>query len=156
MLGANLSITDTTLDAASAAAGSGSFIQFHLNGSITATATINCNSTTYMNPGVPYNVTLDRDAFPATHYRLVIRGRSSEAGQTVKMQLAAAVTPTTPSHTGGDDLTFTNTLATLDTGWLSLDDGASGLWQFTLALKGSNGTVDFLQVGTCEVMFKIS
>lgn len=114
--------------------------------------TIAVNSTSYA-AFSSFNFFLDRDTFPATHFRIVIRGSANEAAQTVKAQLAAATAPGTPLHTGGDDVTVTNTNGTFDSGWRTFDDGGSGLLFGNVALKGSNGTVDLVS-SVATVMFK--
>lgn len=118
-----------------------------------STATIAVNSTTYL-ALQPLNFYLDRDTFPATHFRIVMRASASEASQTITGQMAAATAATTPLHTGGNDVAINTTSpGTFDSGWRTFDDGGSGLLFGTVALKGSNGTVDIL-INNAMIMFK--
>lgn len=105
--------------------------------------TINVNSTAYISI-VPTEHGVDLAVIPWTHYRIRVSGNSNAVGQTVTAQLATSfATPTTAVHTGGNDLVMTNTPSLWDSGWLTRDDGASGVQNYILAFKGSNGTVDF-------------
>lgn len=117
-------------------------------------ATIAVNSTTYI---AQTDLTFYHDfaAFAFTHYRIVANGQANEVGETVKLQLATAAAPTVPLHTGGDDVTATNTTGDFDSGWLTLDVAQSGFKALNLATKGSTATVDFL-TSWVEIHFKIA
>lgn len=107
-----------------------------------AADTVNVNSVTYVDFGAASFV-LDLDSFLFTDYRLFVVGGSSQAGQTITVQLTYMFTPGTPIHTGGNDVVVSNGFTTYDTGWKSKDDVVtSGVVGYGLALKGSNATVD--------------
>jgi hypothetical protein len=119
--------------------------------------TIDVNSTAYVTAGVRLSFSIDLDLFPFTHYMLVFQGGSNAAGQTISMQLARASTPTTPVHTGGNDITGITGLAfgNYNSGWLSRDDGlTTGVQTYVMAAKGSNATVDLVG-GFLDVHLKI-
>lgn len=101
----------------------------------------NVNSTTYI-PFASYTFRIVFDSIPFTEYRLLVNGSANAAGQTIKLQLATFAAPTTPIHTGGDDVTVTDSSGTYDSGWLSRDDGATGSKNYAVVMKGSNATVD--------------
>jgi hypothetical protein len=117
--------------------------------------TFNVNSTTYINALIPFEHYLDRDVFPATHFRILISGQSNAVGATVTVQLADWGAPTTGLHTGGNDLVITNTLSAFDSGWLAYNDASVGFRHNTLACKGSNATVD-LSIFFAEIHYKIA
>lgn len=110
--------------------------------SVFTAVTLNVNSTTYVYLGNAITSHIDLDEFPATHYRIIMRGLSNAAAQTVTVQLCAGITATTPIHTGGNDLVISNTETVYDSGWLSRDDGATGTPRYGMGIKGSNATVD--------------
>lgn len=113
------------------------------------------NSTSYINAGNLF-LGIDLDAFLPTHFRiLVINAQSSEAAQTVTLQLATAASATAVLHTGGNDLVCDNTQSNDDSGWRTFDNPSSltGFQILALALKGSNGTVDFI-FRKIEIHFK--
>lgn len=75
-------------------------------------------------------------------FRILSNAASTQANQTINMQLAAAATPGTPLSAAGADQTFTSTLTPRDTGWITVPTPLSALTKLTLALQGSNATVD--------------
>lgn len=122
------------------------------SGSPTST-TINVNSTSYTNASGLF-FTIDLSTFPFAQYRVIIVGQSNAAGATVTGQLATFASPTTAIHTGGDDITLPNTFTTYDSGWLTRNDGATGLKEYGFVLKGSNSTVD-LSANYIEILLKL-
>lgn len=123
--------------------GVANFLDIRIFGAGDVAQTLNVNSATYISK-LPLSFTIDLDAFLSQEYRVIIRGVASVAGQTVTVQLATNADPTTPIHTGGDDVIITDVEGIFDSGWISRDDAATGFQEYTLALKGSNGTVDLL------------
>lgn len=99
---------------------------------------------------------IDLSVFPATHFRILIRAGSTEAGQTIAVRLSQSQNGT-PAHTGstGDIAAVTNTQGLWDSGWITRDDGATGLQSYFVEFKGTNGTVD-ISVGRIEVHWKIT
>lgn len=136
-------------------AGSYHFMHIQItNGAAAGSAlTINVNSTGYIVlPNWAFNI--DLDVFPFTHFRIIISGNSNAVGQTITAQLATVGAPTTPIHSGGDDVVVTNTPGVFDSGWRTRDDGATGLKEYLVAVKGSNTTVDITQ-NYVEVLLKL-
>jgi len=122
-----------------------------LRGGIAAT-TFNVNSTTYVE--TPYRrFTLDLDVFTPAFFQIIIIGNSNAAAQTVTAQLARPATPATPISPNGNDLVVTNTNGYFASGWLAWSHTGTGLQDFTLALKGSNATVD-LSAQEIEILLK--
>lgn len=105
------------------------------------TLTFNVNSTNYI-AVVQFEFPIDLDVYPFTDYRILISGQSNQAGVTVTAQLATQSAPNTPIHTGGNDVAVGSANALYDSGWLSRDDGATGLKLYEICLKGGNTTVD--------------
>jgi hypothetical protein len=121
---------------------------------LSASVTMNVNSTSYINIG-PFLFPHDFDEFPATAFRIYCPGNSTEASQSVTCQLALASAPATPLHTGGNDLQInTSGAAPYDSGWRSIDVPQTGLQRLSVAMKGSSGTVD-LNAGSLEIMLRI-
>lgn len=83
----------------------------------------------------------DFDLFPATHYRLVVRGQANEAAQTIKCRMHVN-NDTTALHAGTEDVTVTNTLGDFDSGWLPITALPTGFVALHMGMKGSNATVD--------------
>lgn len=105
-------------------------------------ATLNVNSATYIRL-VPFDLGIDFTNIPWTHFRLRSSLVSNAAGQTVTLQLATSLaTPGTPVHSGGNDLVITTAAILGDSGWRTVDAALSGANQLTIAVKGSNATVD--------------
>lgn len=118
-----------------------------------AAVTITDPNTTYL----AYFMTAfyhDWDQFPATHFMITAGGQSSQAGQTISMQLAPFASPTNPVSAGGDDLVVTNTVGLFTSGWIAVSDAMAGIDELNVALKGSNSTVDFL-LRFIDIAFKI-
>lgn len=121
----------------------------------------NANVTWNVNNGtgahVAFGVTQfyhDWDIFPATHFLITSFGQSSEAAQTITMQLTPAASPTNPVSASGDDHVIANSTAARSSGWIAVSDAMSGLTLMTLAAKGSNSSVDF-QGRWIDIAFKI-
>lgn len=108
-------------------------------------STINVNSTSYVKPVVQLETTIDWAKFAPTHFRIYVAGLSSEAGQTITVQLALASSLSTPLSAAGNDLVIPNTPALNDSGWIAFAAAQSGAPIMALALKGSNTTVDLHQ-----------
>jgi hypothetical protein len=86
--------------------------------------------------------TIDLTAFPATHYRITINGQANAAAQTITAQLATTFgSPTSPVHSGGNDVVVNNAFGSYNSGWLTRDN-APGAEGYIVVLKGSNSTVD--------------
>lgn len=84
----------------------------------------------------------DFDILPKpTSFRIFTFAQSTEGGQTVTMEMRNAAG--TAYHTGGNDLVITNSLTTHDSGWKTIDIVQAGVGVFTIAIKGSNATVDY-------------
>lgn len=122
-----------------------------------ADTSINVNSTTYV--GSSATIFLhDWDAFPATHFFISVYGFANEASQTVSLQLASAVAPTTPYSAGGNDLVMTNNGGAsqhLNSGWVAVSGTPTGLTSMCISLKGSTATVD-LTGRWMDVGFKVA
>lgn len=118
-----------------------------------AATTFNVNNTGYV-VQIPFEFSVDLDYFPFTDFRLLISGNSNAAAQSVTLQLATFGAPSTPIHTGGDDLVVNNAGALYDSGWRSRDDGATGLKTYMFCTKGSNSTVD-LSATYVEVLLRL-
>lgn len=112
------------------------------------------NNTGYVNFG---NFFFGLDlAFTPTHFRiLAFNAQSSEAAQTITVQLATVASATSPLHTGGNDLVINNTAGNKDSGWITFDNpsGLTGFQLLSIACKGSNGSVD-LSLRALEIHFK--
>lgn len=121
--------------------------------STNANVTDNVNTSTYLAIGA-YQFYFDFDLFPATHFHISAFGQSSEAAQTITLQLTQAASPTDPVSASGDDLSITNTNGGHTSGWIAISDTLSGILLMGLARKGSNGTVD-LNGRWIDVAFKI-
>jgi hypothetical protein len=109
-----------------------------------ANATFNLNSTSYVAVG-SLGFYHDWDAFPATHFLITAYGFASEVA-TINGQLTPNASPTNPVSAAGDDIAITNNggaITQWSSGWVAVSDAMSGLVVMTVALKGSNGTVDF-------------
>lgn len=120
-------------------------------------ATLNINSTTYLEAFV-FDFYHDWDQFPATHFSISVCAASNASSQSVLMQLALAASPTNPISAGGDDLSIPNNAGTvqmLNSGWIAVSDVMSGVSLMTVAIKGSNSTVDLLY-RFVDVAFKIA
>lgn len=122
-----------------------------LSGGAAAT-TYNVNSTSYITV-VRLGFNWDYAQHPFTHFRIVASANATEATRTVTMQLIQALNTAAPVHTGGNDLVVSNTPSQYDSGWRTADAPGSGLMEYTIALKGSNGTVD-LSAGRIAVLLK--
>lgn len=116
--------------------------------------TFNVNSTSYVVPYNSFRTSFDYDAFPFTHFRLVLIGNSNAVAQTITCQIVEANSPTDPISAAGDDLVVTNTPGTFDSGWIALSDPLSGLQDLGFAMKGSNTTVDLVAY-MADLHFKI-
>lgn len=103
--------------------------------------TTNVNSVTYIAPLV-FAFHFDCDQIPFNQFRLVGHGNSTQAAQTVDMQLAQFATPATPLSAAGNDFQFALATTTFDTDWIDVPTPLSGFQQLVLAVKGSNATVD--------------
>lgn len=115
--------------------------------------TVNVNSTTYVDWGAAAFF-VDLNEFLFTEYRIVFSAGSNQAGQTITAQLTYQFAPGSPIHTGGNDVVISNTFGTKDSGWRSKDDAlTSGVVGYTVALKGSNATVD-LAINSLVVMLR--
>jgi hypothetical protein len=97
---------------------------------------------------------IDLDRFPATHYRIVLRGSSSESGETVTLQMDSGSDGMAPAHTGGDDITISHTAGIFDSGWLSRNDGATGFKRYNILCKSSSTTSN-LELRFLEVHWKV-
>lgn len=133
--------TETDLTAAGSA-GAQYFSRRLLAQVVNTQQTLDINLSTYLATAalIFYH---DWGAFAATHFLITCHGASSEAGQTVSMQLATAAAPTNPVSALGDDLVVTNTQGRFSSGWIAVSDAMSGLTEMVVAVKGSNTTVDF-------------
>lgn len=118
-----------------------------------AADTVNVNSAAYVDWGSAAFF-VDLDQFLFTEFRIVFSAGSNQAGQTITGQLTYQFTPGTPIHTGGNDVVVTNAFGTFSSAWRSKDDAInSGIVGYTVALKGSNATVD-LAVNSLVVMLR--
>lgn len=96
----------------------------------------------------------DFDAFAATHFWLTCYGQSSEAAQTVSLQLTKSADPTNPVSASGDDLVITNSLGLFSSGWVAVSDALTGIQAMQVSNKGSNATVD-LSLFWLDIAFKV-
>lgn len=119
-----------------------------------APGTIDVNSTTYLGIG-PMNFNIDLGTFPFTDFRVLISGNANQAGQTVTALLATFANPSTAISTGDTGLVCTSTPQVFDSGWKTRNDGATGLKEYQLSMKGSNSTVD-LAYSYVQLMFRAS
>ncbi len=110
-----------------------------------AVVVYNVNSTTYI-ANSSHTFRSDMADAPWTEYRIIINGSSNAVGATITAQLATFTAPTTPIHTGGDDVVITNTSGTFDSGWKSRDVADSGTKNYCIVFKGSTATVDLNQI----------
>lgn len=120
-------------------------------------ATFNVNSTTYLEAFF-LDFYHDWDQFPATHFAISACAASNAGSQSILLQLALAASPTNPVSAGGDDLTIPNNgsvVQLLTSSWIAVSDAMSGFSLMTLAIKGSNSTVDLLY-RSIDVHFKIA
>lgn len=113
----------------------------NLMGGGTAATTYNVNSTSYVDFTL-LGFMWDRDEFPFTEYRISVSGNSNAASQTITLQLVRGNTAGNNVHSGGNDLVVSNTPSLYNSGWLTADSPGSGYQEYTLAMKGSNSTVD--------------
>ena len=104
-------------------------------------ATFNVNSTSYITV-LAFCFNVDLDVFPFTHYNLCVAGQANAAATTITAQLTAGSVPATPIHIGGNDLAISNAVSVYRSGYLTRDDGSTGIKEYMVALKGSNATVD--------------
>lgn len=101
---------------------------------------------------------LDFDLFPATHFRLIVRGNSSEDGETVTFQVDQDETGTgNPISATGDDLVLPyngGSAAFVDSGWIEIADALTGLQNFFIRAKRSNATAG-AQMFDMQIEWKI-
>jgi hypothetical protein len=116
--------------------------------------TFTINNASYTSHFESLSTAMELTAFPATHFRVVAFGQSSEAAQTVTFQLDTTDGGGTPASAGGNDLVITNTQGLFDSGWIARADGLTGFQRYFGLLKGSNATVD-LNLRHLTVMWKI-
>lgn len=137
-----------------AAAGGGYFSRGVIRVDDNTSKTFGVNSTSYVVAAYAefYH---DWDQFPATHFHIYGFGQSSEAAQTVKVQLAAISAPATAYSAAGDDVTVTNTNGNFSSGWVAVSGTPTGNTLMCLAFKGSNTTVDF-SIRFLDIAFKIA
>jgi len=109
----------------------------------TGATTYNVNSTSYGNRK-ELQLQQDLAEWTPTHFRLVLWANSSEAAQTITAQLIRGAVNTDTVHTGGNDVTISNTNQRYDSGWRTADTPGANLQEWRIALKGSNGTVDLV------------
>jgi len=114
---------------------------------------IGINNTGYVaRQQLAFSVAADVLAF--THFRIFHRGISSQASQTVTLQLTLEASPTSALSAAGNDLVVPNTSNSQDSGWIAMVTPASAFAEYCLAAKGSNATVD-LSTWHLEVHFKV-
>lgn len=106
-----------------------------------AAGTIVVANTNFVGIG-PMNFTVPLDDCPFTDFRVIVSGNSNTGGQTITALLATFGAPGTAIHTGDTGLVISSTPQVWDSGWLSRNDGATGLKEYQLSLKGSNGSVN--------------
>lgn len=116
--------------------------------------TLDVNSTSYAE-GAVLDFYLDADIFPFSHFAITGYMASSTAGQTITLQLTTQAALTNPISAGGDDLVINSTLELKTSGWIAVSDAISGFTAYTLAIKGSNSTVDLL-IRHLDVHFKVA
>lgn len=115
----------------------------------------NINSTSYFRFGTAFSFTLDFDYFPFTQYRISVAGGSTEAAQTVKMQLHDMGIGAVIS--AGDDLTINNAGALYNSAWITRTATLTGggIRELSLYAKGSNSTVDLSGFQFCDVELRL-
>lgn len=106
-----------------------------------ATIVENINTTNYRSYysttfWVPFSVV------PYTHYRILIAGNSTQAGQNAIFDCGIDGGAPVPFHSPGPALTVPNSYDRRDSGWLSIDNIPATDQICALIMKGSNGTVD--------------
>lgn len=101
----------------------------------------NINSTSYVRI-TALSFVWDFDYFPITHFRVNPSGNSNQAGVNITLEMRQANTANT-LHTGGNDVTLTNSAALYDSGWLTYDLQLTGYQEISVYAKGVNNTVDY-------------
>lgn len=91
--------------------------------------------------------TADFSVTSYTHFRIVIRGRSSTNAQAITAQLSKQAAPLAPLSAAGNDLVVNRPAAVYDSGWKAFSPVILVDTPLQLSLKGSNGTVNLLHNG---------
>lgn len=141
------------IDGVSAGTGVSYYSRRVVSDGANASQTLNVNSTSYASARF-MDFYHDWDFFPATHFHISCFGNSSEAAQTVTLQLATSAVPATPYSAAGNDLAIANGVAQYTSGWVAVSGTPSGHTLMSIAFKGSNTTVD-LAIRWIDIAFKI-
>jgi len=113
----------------------------HLIAGTGSVKTIVVNSTSYVfKPDLTY--TWSYEDLPFDQFRILVSGSCNQAAQTCTVQLAPVTDINAPLRTGGNDLVIGSTGTLYDSGWLDVDNPPADFVELTLAIKGSNSTVD--------------
>lgn len=119
---------------------------------LVAASLVNVNNTSYAANGT-FAFTVDLGTVPYNQFRVVCAGSSSAGGATITLLLATFAAVDTAVSSGDTGLVVSNTPGIFDSGWKTRTDGATGLKEYHLSMKGSASTTD-LSVSYLEVHFR--
>jgi hypothetical protein len=89
-------------------------------------------------------------------FRIVIDGHASTVGQFITAQLVQTAFPGVPLSPPGDDLQIDSIDAVYDSGWLAINPVQTTVLNLSLAMKGSDATVDLVHRGVRVIFAYVS